>query len=154
MKVRFYGSANPDNQSNLVTVAWLLDAYLNGADGVVTWQTLGSAKALDENDAGALGGGNALLIPVEGPQGRHVVADLRLKAMRDGQQLIEYLHLLAKKRNLNREQLKAMVESIVSFQPTAAAANPTADTDRFPTPKEWQLQALRRNLAQLIETLP
>jgi hypothetical protein len=147
-KVRFYGSCTPDNQSNLVTVAWLIDAYLNGADGALPWQTIGSEKALDENDAGAFGG-NALLVPAT-RFNQNAVADLRLKAMRDGEQLIEYLHLLAQRRRLNREQLQAMVSQLLPLGASPAAVNPTADTDRFATPKEWQLASLRRQLAELI----
>ena len=147
-KVRFYGSCNPDNQSNLVTVAWLLDAYLNGADGALPWQTIGSEKALDDNDGGAFGG-NALLVPAT-RFNQNVVADLRLKAMRDGEQLIEYLHLLAQRRHLNREQLLAMVSRLLPLGASPAAVNPTADTDRFATPKEWQIASLRRQLAELI----
>src|SRR5207237_4458270 len=125
-KVRFYGSCNPDNQSNLVTVAWLLDAYLNGADGALPWQTIGSEKALDENDAGAFGG-NALLVPAMRFD-QNVVADLRLNAMRDGEQLIEYLHLLGQRRHLNREQLQAMVAPVLQLGASPATMNPTADT--------------------------
>jgi hypothetical protein len=147
-KVRFYGSCNPDNQSNLITIAWLLDAYLNGADGALPWQTIGSEKALDDNDGGAFGG-NALLIPAN-RFNQSVVADLRLKAMRDAEQLIEYLHLLAQRRHLNREQLQAMVAQVLPLGASPAAANPTADTDRFMGPKEWQLADLRRQLARLI----
>ena len=62
----------------MVTVAWLIDAYLNGADGALPWQTIGSEKALDDNDAGAFGG-NALLVPAMRFD-QTVVADLRLKA--------------------------------------------------------------------------
>ncbi len=149
INVRFYGSCNPDNQSNLATVAWLLDAYLNGADGALPWQTLGKESALDDNDASAFGG-NALLIPAT-RFNQPVVADLRLKALRDAEQLIEYLNLLAQKRHLNREQLQAMVAQHLSLKPAFAPANPTADTDSFIAPKAWQIAELKRALAKIIQ---
>jgi hypothetical protein len=146
LKVRFYGSCNPDNQSNLATVAWLLDAYLNGADGALPWQTLGKETALDDNDASAFGG-NALLIPAT-RFNQTVVADLRLKALRDAEQIIEYLNILAQRRHLSREQLQAMVAAQFALKPTAAPTNPTADTDAFTAPKAWQLSELKRALAK------
>jgi hypothetical protein len=149
LKVRFYGGCNPDNQSNLATVAWILDAYLNGADGVLPWQTLGKETALDDNDASAFGG-NALLIPAT-RFNQPVVADVRLKAMRDAEQVVEYLNLVAQKRHLNREQLEAMVAQHLSLSPASAPASPTADTDSFKAPKAWQINELKRALAELIE---
>lgn len=148
LKVRVYGSCNPDNQSNLATVAWLLDAYLNGADGALPWQTLGKESALDDNDASAFGG-NALLIPAT-RFNQPVVADLRLKALRDAEQIIEYLNIIAQKRHLTREQLQAMVAKHLSLKPASAPANPTADTDSFKAPKAWQITELKRALAKLI----
>ncbi|HEY7116656.1 MAG TPA: hypothetical protein VH475_08720 [Tepidisphaeraceae bacterium] len=147
--VRHYGSCNPDTESNLVTIAWEISAYLDGAGGVVPWQTLGSEKALDDDDAGAFGG-NALLVPAT-RFNQPVVADLRLKALRDGEQIVEYLNVLAQRRHLNREQLRAMVGTILPLGARSKNPNaPTADTDRFVAPKEWQLTALRRGLAELI----
>lgn len=150
LKVRFYGSCNPDNQSNLATVAWLLDAYLNGADGALPWQTLGKETALDDNDASAYGG-NALLVPAS-RFNQTVVADMRLKALRDAEQIIEYLNILAQRRHLSREQLQAMVAGQFALKPSAAPANPTADTDSFTAPKAWQISELKRALAKLIES--
>lgn len=87
LNVMTYGSVNRDTEDNSRTVGWVLDAWLHGADGVLPWQTLGNDGALDSGD-GSIGGGNALLVP--GARfGVPVVADIRLKALRDGQQLVE-----------------------------------------------------------------
>ncbi|MHB0998270.1 MAG: fibronectin type III domain-containing protein, partial [Armatimonadota bacterium] len=88
LKRMTYGSANGDTESNTQSIAWMLNAWVNGADGVLPWQTLGGDAALDIND-GDGGGGNALLVP-GGRFGLKAVADMRLKSMRDGQQIIEY----------------------------------------------------------------
>ncbi|MEO2003455.1 MAG: hypothetical protein ABGY41_05105, partial [Candidatus Poribacteria bacterium] len=84
LNVMTYASVNRDTEDNSRTVEWVLDAWLHGADGVLPWQTLGNDDALDSGDR-SIGGGNALLVP--GTRfGVPVVADSRLKALRDGQQ--------------------------------------------------------------------
>ncbi|MFQ6097436.1 MAG: hypothetical protein ACE5O2_06860, partial [Armatimonadota bacterium] len=145
-----YGSANRDNESNVRTVEWMLHAWTNGANGVLPWQTLGGDKALDDNDRGA-GGGNALLVPGE-RFGLDVVADMRLKALRDGQQLIEYVKILAERRNLRREQVRALVGRALRVEPRV---RPGADADdaealEFGALEAWQISELRRHLARLI----
>jgi len=150
LTIRTYGSANRDTESNTRSVAWLLSAWLNGAQAALPWQTLGSDRALDVNDRGA-GGGNALLVPGD-RFGLPVVADMRLKALRDGQQLVEYLAELARRRGLRREQLRAMVARAVGLRGTvrAGASLENAEAARFATLDAWQIAGLRRKLAELI----
>jgi len=150
LKLMTYGSANPDNESNTRSVVWILNAWTNGANGVLPWQTLGGDGALDSNDAGA-GGGNALLVPGE-RFGREVVADLRLKALREGEQVAEYLTLLAQRHNLQREQVKALVHRAMQFEAGTRAGTgaDNADALQFSTLQAWQLTELRRRLAELI----
>ena len=77
---------------------------------------------------------------------------MRLKAFRDGQQLIEYLVELGKRRHLTREQLKAMVYGAVSIKAgrVAGAGADNADALQFSTLQAWQLAEIRRALATLI----
>ncbi|HUW82955.1 MAG TPA: hypothetical protein VMZ31_09170 [Phycisphaerae bacterium] len=149
LKLMTYGSASPDNESNTRSVVWLVNAWMREANGALPWQTLGGARALDVNDTGV--GGNALLVPGK-RFGLPVVGDMRLKAMRDGQQLIEYMVLLAERKDLRREQIEAMVQKAVQFtagvRPGAGADN--ADALRFSTLKAWQISQLRLRLAELI----
>ena len=50
-----YGSTNPIEGSNLQPVAWCLDAWSLGADGVLPWQTVGNAELVGAGRrAGAL----------------------------------------------------------------------------------------------------
>jgi len=147
--LRVYGSANADNASNFGTVAWVLHAFLNGASAALPWQALGNEKALDIGDRAV--GGNALLAPGD-RFGVPVVADLRLKAFRDAEQVCEYLKLVADRYHLNAEQLRAMVLAAVDIQartaPGAGADN--ADALAFSRLNAWQLAGLRRALAALI----
>jgi len=153
-KLMTYGSCNPDGESNTRTVAWVLNAWANGANGVLPWQTLGGDEALDTNDAGA-GGGNALLVPGE-RFGVPVMGDMRLKALREGQQLVEYLTILAARRGLEREQIKAMLHRAVALE---AGTRPGTGADNaealvFGTMESRQLAELRRRVAELIVGSP
>lgn len=150
LKLMCYGSANRDNLSNTQSVLWLLNVWLNRGNGVLPWQTLGGENSLDVNDRGA-GGGNALLVPGK-RFGLPVVGDMRLKALREGQQICEYLIILARRRNLQREQLKVMVHRAVEYKAgtRAGAGADNADALQFSTLKAWQISELRRTLAELI----
>ena len=83
-----YGSTNPVEGSNLQPVAWCLDAWSLGADGVIPWQTVGNAESWNQADElslfypGTVAGSRAGPIP-----------SIRLKAYRRGQQDVEYLTL-------------------------------------------------------------
>ncbi len=147
--VRVYGGASRDTRSNTESVVWILNAWLNGANAALPWQTMGNDGSLDVNDASV--GGNALLAPGN-RFGIPAVADIRLKAFRDAEQLVEYLAIFARKYRLTREQVKAIVCLAVQVEaglaPGAGADN--ADALRFKTLKAWQLAELRRSLAKLI----
>ncbi len=150
VKINDYGSANADSSSNTQSVTVLLKVYLGGGNAHLPWQTLGGDSALDLGDLGA-GGGNALLVPGN-RFGQPVVGDARLKAFREGQQIIEYLTLLAKRRGLKREQLNAMIEKSMNiafgWRPGASLEN--ADAKQASTLRPWELTELRRRLAKLI----
>ena len=150
LKNMTYGSANEDTQSNTQTVTAMLYAWSHGADGFMPWQTLGDEASLDKNDNGP---GNALLVP--GTRfGRPVIGDMRLKAMRDGQQVIEYLALLTARYRLTREQVNALLVNSLSISASQArrASLDDARAGRFSALKDWQLSELRRRLAELITT--
>jgi len=150
LEIRTYGGANRDSESNTCSVVMLLNMWTNGANAHLPWQTIGNDRALDNQDSG-IGGGNALIVPGD-RLGHTVLADLRLKAFRDGQQLIEYLVELGKRRRLTREQLKAMVYGAVAIETgrVAGAGADNADALTFSTLKAWQIAELRRKLAELI----
>ena len=150
LKLRSYGTVSRDDAGNTQTVATLLDAWSNGADAFLPWQTLGTANSLDRNDAGA-NGGAALLVPGD-RFGWEVVGDFRLKALRDGQQLIEYLTLLAKRRQLTREQIRAVIRDAVGLEARArdGAGVDDADAVRFSSLSAWQIAELRRRVAERI----
>ena len=81
-----YGSANKISDSNLQPILWQLSAWSRGASGVLPWQTIGSGNCWDKGEQTAL----------FYPRGEDVFPSVRLKAFEYGQQLVEYLVLLAK----------------------------------------------------------
>src|SRR5207302_4453252 len=105
-----YGTGNDIRASNLAGEAWALTAYLAGADGILPWQTVEGDRALDMPTP------TAILYPgqrfgIAGP-----LASLRLKALRRGQQDVEYLALLAKRRGWSREQTAAVAAQILDLK--------------------------------------
>jgi hypothetical protein len=150
VKIMTYGGASADNASNTQCLAMIVDLWLNGSNGHLPWQTLGTDKALDVNDAGA-SGGNALIVPGD-RFGVAVVGDMRLKAFRDGEQIVEYMNILAKKRGLQREQIQAMVAEAVRIEAGRKEGADADDADalRFSSLKDWQIAQLRQKIAELI----
>ncbi|MEC4672936.1 MAG: hypothetical protein VST68_01985 [Nitrospirota bacterium] len=146
--LRSYGSLNPDNVSNTATVAVLLNIWLNGGRAHLPWQTLGNDSSLDVNDNV---GGNAILVPGE-RFGHTVIGDMRLKAARDGQQLVEYLELFRSKYNLTREQVQALIYERIRFQTDikAGAHADNADALTVSGITAWDISELRHALAQMI----
>ncbi len=145
---RAYGSVNAATESNTQTVSALLHAWSRGANGFLPWQTLGQESSLDANDDID---GNTLLVP--GARfGLPVVGDMRLKALRDGQQIIEYLVILSDRYRLQRDQVRALVERLVPLSASRAdeASLDNAQAARFATLSDWQIAGLRRALAELI----
>jgi hypothetical protein len=90
-----YGGTNPVHGSNFQPVGWCLDAWSLGADGVLPWQTIGTAQSWQRGDE------LALFYPLPAAESG-VVPSVRLKAYRRGQQDVEYLTLWAHHRGLPR----------------------------------------------------
>lgn len=78
-----YAEAPAPGEDASVLVAWCLESFALGADGVIPWQTIGTDASWTRADPLALlyPGGPA---GIEGP-----VASVRLKALRRGQQMVE-----------------------------------------------------------------
>jgi hypothetical protein len=148
LRIRAYGAVNPASESNTQTVSTLLQVWLHGGNGFLPWQTLGNDASLDTNDNVA---GNTLMVP--GARfGIPVVGDMRLKALRDGEQIIEYLVILMERYQLEREQVEALLVKALPLSADSAtgAAQDDAEAGRFSTLQDWHIAALRRTLAELI----
>ncbi|MBN1808707.1 MAG: DUF4091 domain-containing protein [Planctomycetes bacterium] len=102
---RAYGSCNAVNRPSLDTQAWCIKAFLYGADGVLPWQTLANEGALRSPNQ------EAILIDArkQFPKEAGPVASLRLKAMRRGEQDVEYYRLLMENKRYTREQVRDLM---------------------------------------------
>lgn len=83
-----YGGTGPVEESAMAPAAWCVDAWCLGADGVLPWQTMGTA------DSWKTAEDTAVFYPPR-EEGGTPQASLRLKAFRRGQQDVEYLTLLS-----------------------------------------------------------
>ncbi len=90
-----YGASSPVEGSNVQPAAWCLDAWTLGADGILPWQTVGTAESWEHADE------LSLFYPGRGrASGSVPIPSVRLKAYRRGQQDVEYLTLWS---NLHKE---------------------------------------------------
>ncbi len=140
-----YASAHRPGASNLNAVAWCLSAYLAGADGVVPWNSIGGeANYVTPADT-------ALILPgrrfgLAGP-----VASVRLKALREGQQEVERLRLLAGKRGWSRGQMAAAVGARLDLRGQATGQGEEAGRLSFAGLDATKLARLRREVAAELE---
>ena len=140
-----YGSCNNINESNLNTENWCVASYLNGADGVLPWQSLGRDSAFKEPEQ------TSLIVDGSTRFGYPVIASLRVKALRRGAQDVEYLILLSKKYNLNREQLRYLVSSKISIEVKSEQKDVDgAEAATFGGLTSQKFSELRESIAKLL----
>nr|WP_319393013.1 hypothetical protein [uncultured Desulfobacter sp.] len=135
--IRAYGNAGDHWQPNTATVLKFVNAWLDGADGFLTWQTIGNNRSLDVQESCQ---GNALFVPGD-RFGLPVVGDLRIKAIRNAEQFIEYLVMLQKKFGYSRPQIKSTLMNVLSLDP---------DEKQIRGLNNEQLYKLRRLIVELI----
>ena len=137
-----YGTGNDIHATNLTGEAWALQVYLAGGDGLLPWNSVEGDAAFEKPMP------TALLYPgarfgIEGP-----LASLRLKALRRGQQDVEYLSLLAKKRSWSTGQLAAATTPLLSLEArTREQFAEDAGTTQFENVTSEQLRSLRASVA-------
>lgn len=135
--VSVYGSLNDIECSNYKTVLWCMQAFVEGADGVLSWQSLGGAKAFTTPDK------NALLVDATKALGIDWVVSLRVKALRIGQQNVELMVMLEKKFGYTREQIRDLFYDFFSKREMYAQKN---DNDTFYQSLEWKMDNFRKVL--------
>lgn len=108
-----YGTTNRPDQSNLQPVAWCVDAWTLGIDGVLPWQTIGNEQSWTK------GSELSLFYPARS-EDSGPVPSIRLKAYRRGQQDVEYLVLAAQSLGLPRWELGQMVRQALRFDNSPA----------------------------------
>jgi hypothetical protein len=147
LKAWVYGTSNHVHETNRNIQAWALDVWQNGATGIVPWQTVNkSGSALKEADQ--LG----LFIFDKDATGETVIRhSMRLKAYRDAQQLIEYLHLLQQRRGWSRDQMQRFVNHYVDLNAQVNKRNEAdAGTTAYGRLSALGLETLRLATAKLL----
>ncbi len=140
--VYMYGSANPIGTPNATVAAWCVEAWALGADGVVPWQTIGTAKSWQKLDE------LSLFYPTpDGP-----LPSLRLKAFRAGQQLVEYLTQFTALSGASRESVAAAVLSEPGMIATTVKKNDDdAGKSAFGADAQQSIASLRLRLGTWLD---
>ena len=106
---------------NLQPVGWTPDVWSLGADGVLPWQTIGTARSWQQGDELSLfyplpdASRAGRLARTTSPPGAElgVVPSIRLKAYRRGQQDVEYLTLWSRQCGLPRGTVGRQVRAVL-----------------------------------------
>jgi hypothetical protein len=107
-----YGQTSPVEASSRNVLAWVLEAYRGGAEGVVPWQTV-------DRRGEAMQKGDPLGLFIFAGDGR-IHHSLRLKAYRRAQQDVEYLALARERLGLTAGQVRELVDRYVDLRGPAA----------------------------------
>ena len=104
--ITMYGTTSPPSDYPLQPVAWSVDAWCLGADGILPWQTIGSKESWEKPDP------LSLFYPPRNSGDPTVSPSLRLKSYREGQQLVEYLTAYTL---VTRQSRAAVAAAVVEF---------------------------------------
>jgi hypothetical protein len=137
-----YGAASKLGTTRATDVAWCVETWALGADGVVPWQTIGKADSWTKPDD------LALLYPT--PTG--VAPSLRLKAYRSGQQLAEYLTIYSAVSGQTRDAVGAAVLALPGMRAGTVKANDAdAGDSRFEASASESVRELRLRLGTWLD---
>ncbi|MFM8397381.1 MAG: hypothetical protein ACKOAH_06075, partial [Pirellula sp.] len=109
-QVVVYGGNNPIGKSNASAVAWSWDAWSSGADGVLPWQTIGTAESWKKADE------LSLFYPTEELKIPGPIPSIRLKAYCYGQQDVELFEHLARSAQMDRYRFGAKLRSSLKLK--------------------------------------
>lgn len=146
MSARAYGSCNSPERSSVETQAWCVKSFIYGGDGTLPWQTLKGQGALTSADS------EGILVDARAKFGTPV-ASIRLKAMRRGEQDVEYQRLLMEALGYNREQMRALaLERLNLATEFRQAFSDEAAAVSFNNLRESDFMSLTRSIAEVLRT--
>jgi hypothetical protein len=148
LKAWVYGTSNHVHETNRNIQAWALDAWQDGATGIVPWQTVNkSGSALKEADQLGL-----FIFDIEAAGETVIRHSMRLKAYREAQQLIEYLHLLKQRQLWSQDQMRGFVNHYVDLDSEVNKTNEEdAGTSAYGRLSALGLETLKSATVQLLE---
>jgi len=137
-----YASTNHPRETNVAMRAWCLRAWVTGADGIVPWNTIRGMEAWDRAEP--------LTVFYVGKKfGLDQPFDcLRLKAFRRGEQDVEYMALLARKRGWDRAAVERAVAAALDLsEESRRQYEEDAGSISFDSIADSQLDQLRLRVA-------
>lgn len=140
-----YGTTAAPELNGWQPVAWALDAWSRGADGIVPWQTIGNDESWKNGDE------LSLFYPATEESGGKVVASIRLKAYRRGQQDVEYLTALCNATGRPRWDVAQALRKRFPLEVRSTFRySEDAGTQDYPnfSPDEWE--RLRREIGAFL----
>lgn len=144
--VSMYGTTAPPSDFPLQPVAWCLDAWTLGADGVLPWQTIGEKQSWDNPDA------LSLFYPARNKQDPTVSPSVRLKSYREGQQLVEYLTIYSQVTGQSRSSVaEAVIEFLVLQSDLKKKNSEDAGTLEYKPALAGKLLELRERLGAFLD---
>jgi len=131
-----YGEAPAPDRVLTAFEEWPLRACLAGADGIVPWQTIGTAANTERAEA------TALIVPGNRIGHHGPLATLRLKALGRGAQDVELIRALARSRGWSREQTRLALTDLIEARDGEALRAAVRDALRDqPSPASQALQS-------------
>jgi len=115
-----YGGAGRVQNSPVSLRGWVLDAWINGRDGLLPWQSFGTDASWESAESAS---DSSVFYPALAKWGYNgCYGSLKLKGFRDGQQDAECLLLLAKKLGATRLEIQYLIKPYLVLQGNVAAA--------------------------------
>lgn len=143
-----YGSANAIESSNVQPIAWSIDAWTLGADGVLPWLVIGTPNAWKTGEA------TCLFYPPRGAE-KEPTPSIRLKSFRRGQQDVEYLIAMQRQLGNQRDAMGPLVRQLLPLtakKQGTGAAGEDAGVLNYGTLKPQELWAVRTRIATQLQS--
>ena len=141
-----YGSVPAPGANGQSARAWCVQAFLDGCDGVVPWQTIG------RQDSWKIPEDTALILPAKPDLPRAPYATLRLKMLRRGAQDAELLRLWLAKTKASRAEVRAGLAAFLGlageFRQSSADDAGRSDFGKLDAEK---FEGLRRALLEALD---
>jgi hypothetical protein len=137
-----YATTNHPRETNVGMRAWCWRAWVTGADGIVPWNTVRGMEAWERAEP--------LTVFYVGKKFglNEPFGCLRLKAFRRGQQDVEYMTLLARKKGWDRQAVAHAIAGALDLsEETRRQYEEDASSIRFDRIADTQLDQLRLRLA-------
>lgn len=144
-----YGVTAAPHEDCAQPILWSLDAWTQGADGIVPWQTIGNADSWKNSDE------LALFYPGVTESNAKVVPSIRLKAYRRGEQDVEYLVLLARLLNRGREEVGLAARARLSLDQSVNLKQSEEDAGKnaYQAANLDELERFRREVGKKINAI-